>query len=103
MNESESSALRSWLAGIASDVLDTQAAASADADTPSDPVDVRTLEWKASLPHLGNLPPAQREILALRLRDGMDYPDIASRLGLPLGTVHSRIARARRSLAKNTS
>ncbi|HCE02516.1 MAG TPA: hypothetical protein DEQ98_04690 [Acidobacteria bacterium] len=103
MNESEGIALRSWLADIASDVLDTQTAASADADTPSGPVDARTAEWQASLPHLEDLPPAQREVLALRLRDGMDYPDIAVRLGLPLGTVHSRIARARGSLGKNTS
>ena len=39
MNESESSALRSWLADIASDVLDKQAAGNV---TPSGPVDVRT-------------------------------------------------------------
>ncbi len=103
MNESENSALRSWLADIASAVLETQTTGSADAGIPSGPPNVRTAEWQASLPHLADLSPEQREILALRLRDGMDYPDIAARLNLPLGTVHSRIARARRSLAKNTS
>ena len=103
MSESESSALRSWLADIASDVLETQTTGSADAGTPSGLPDVRTAEWHASLPHLADLSRGQREILALRLRDGMDYPDIADRLNLPLGTVHSRIARARRSLAKSKS
>ena len=37
MNESENSALRSWLADIASDVLETQTTGSADAGIPSGP------------------------------------------------------------------
>ncbi|MDX2307337.1 MAG: RNA polymerase sigma factor [Hyphomicrobium sp.] len=45
------------------------------------------------------LPEEQREILALVTVDGMSYQEAASSLGIPIGTVMSRLARARRKLA----
>ena len=37
----------------------------------------------------------QRQVVELRFREGMRYSDIADRLGIPVGTVRSRLARAR--------
>lgn len=48
---------------------------------------------------LRNLPPSEREALILKEVAGMTYREIAGLAGLPLGTVQSRIHRARRRLA----
>ena len=44
---------------------------------------------------IDNLSEAHREILDLRLREGLSYGDLSDRLGINIGTVKSRIARAR--------
>ncbi len=44
------------------------------------------------------LPPDQRVVLVLSDVEGMDYEQIARTLGVPLGTVKSRLARARARL-----
>lgn len=41
-----------------------------------------------------------REVLVLREFAGYDYEEIAARLDIPIGTVRSRLARARRDLAE---
>jgi RNA polymerase sigma-70 factor (ECF subfamily) len=46
-----------------------------------------------------SLPPNYREIVALCDLEGMDYSQAASHLGCPLGTVRSRLHRARAILA----
>lgn len=44
------------------------------------------------------LPDDQRDVMALVVMDGMSYQDAAETLGIPQGTVMSRLARARRKL-----
>jgi RNA polymerase sigma-70 factor (ECF subfamily) len=47
---------------------------------------------------LAELPPARREILTLRFVDGLALDEIAVMLGIPLGTVKSRLHLAIRAL-----
>ncbi len=49
---------------------------------------------------LAALPEDQREVLVLREVEDMDYREIASVTGLPIGTVMSRLARARAALRR---
>lgn len=49
-----------------------------------------------------NLPMDQREVLLLVCVEGLSYRDCADTLGLPMGTVMSRLARARINLAQAT-
>lgn len=46
------------------------------------------------------LPEEQREVLALVAVDGLSYQDAADILEVPIGTIMSRLARARRKLAR---
>jgi RNA polymerase sigma-70 factor (ECF subfamily) len=48
---------------------------------------------------LATLPPDYRAAVALRDLAGLDYAEIATVLGIPIGTVRSRIARGRATLA----
>ena len=47
---------------------------------------------------LERLPPEYREVIVLRELEGLSYKDIAGIAGIPLGTVMSRLARARERL-----
>lgn len=47
---------------------------------------------------LGRLPPEQREVLLLVALEEMRYEDVAIALGIPVGTVMSRLARGRERL-----
>jgi RNA polymerase sigma-70 factor (ECF subfamily) len=47
---------------------------------------------------LGSLPDAQRQTLEVAFFEGLTYPEIAAREGVPLGTIKSRAARAIASL-----
>jgi RNA polymerase sigma-70 factor (ECF subfamily) len=49
---------------------------------------------------LAGLSHDHREALRLREIEGLDYEEIAARLGVPVGTVRSRLARARDQLAR---
>lgn len=49
---------------------------------------------------LATLPDAQRSTLEFAFYDGLSYPEIAAREGVPLGTVKSRSVRAMASLRK---
>jgi RNA polymerase sigma-70 factor (ECF subfamily) len=47
---------------------------------------------------LAELPPSYREVLILREMEDMSYREIADIVGVPIGTVMSRLARGRQSL-----
>ncbi len=74
-----------------------QAALTADSVTYSD---FGSVEATVDLSHvLGRLPVEFRAPVVLRDVCGLDYAEIAEILGIPGGTVRSRIARARSALA----
>jgi RNA polymerase sigma-70 factor (ECF subfamily) len=47
---------------------------------------------------LQKLPPAFREVLVMKEMDDLSYKEIAQIVGIPIGTVMSRLARARKQL-----
>lgn len=65
-----------------------------------EPTVMRRFERDAILDALQRLSPDQAVPLRLFAGDGMGYTEIASVLGIPLGTVMSRIYRGRRTLIK---
>ena len=52
---------------------------------------------------MASLPAEQRELMALVVIDGQSYKDAADILEIPIGTVMSRIARARRAIAQHVN
>jgi RNA polymerase sigma-70 factor (ECF subfamily) len=56
--------------------------------------EVAVLVWRA----LDQLPFDQRAVIVLREIDGLSYEEIAASLGVVVGTVKSRLARARENL-----
>jgi RNA polymerase sigma factor (sigma-70 family) len=52
---------------------------------------------------LDDLPPEFREAIVLRELEGMSYKEIAGLCGIPVGTVMSRLARARQRLERYLS
>ena len=68
------------------------------ADPGSDPEAVdRRLEVERAF---GRLSEEHRAILAMRVDGDLSYASIAEALGIPIGTVMSRLARARESLVE---
>lgn len=99
--------MRAWLFGIMHNLHVDQVRKPSlpteelDEDTPlpashhsvSDGLEMRDLDTA-----LRSLPPEQREILLLIALEEMSYEEVAATLGLPLGTVMSRLSRARQKL-----
>ncbi|MFE0665819.1 RNA polymerase sigma factor, partial [Streptomyces sp. NPDC058875] len=54
----------------------------------------------ATLAQLGALRGPEREVLLLCLCEGLEYAEAARALGIPVGTVRSRLSRARTKLRK---
>jgi RNA polymerase sigma-70 factor (ECF subfamily) len=59
--------------------------------------------WRHVAEALADLSPIDRDILALAGWPRLTYEEIAEALGLPIGTVKSRLSRARRHLARRLS
>lgn len=105
--------LDSWMFQIIRTVRVDRVRYSVRRPTTSDPdiaetaaFDARTLEQLEARMDLdiirdevAKLPEEQRAVLALVTIDGMSYQDAADTLGVPIGTIMSRLARARRKLA----
>ena len=115
--DEEGGSLRPWLLGIATNVTrNTRRAARRHAAAlsrlPRDEVEgdfadevAARLDDRAELAlvrtALATLRRAEREVLALCVWSGLDYRAAAEALGVPVGTVRSRLSRARAKLAKH--
>ncbi|MFE0509864.1 RNA polymerase sigma factor [Streptomyces sp. NPDC058964] len=113
--EPEGGSLRPWLLGIATNTARNHyrsnrryraaanVAAAAElsvpdhADEVADRVDDRR-RLAAALTALAVLRRPEREVIALCLGEGLDYEAAAEALGIPVGTVASRLSRARKKL-----
>jgi RNA polymerase sigma-70 factor, ECF subfamily len=117
-------AFRTWLIGIALNVCRNRIASAAERNrkvtssiTQEDPEngEARDLDLRDSAPDpesaamghelrsaldraLGSLAPEHREILVLREIQDMEYEELAQVLSCPVGTVKSRLCRARQAL-----
>jgi RNA polymerase sigma-70 factor (ECF subfamily) len=79
------------------DVLDTLPVAADPGGSPLQALQAGELQRRLA-DCLGRMPPAFRTILALRDVEDAAYEGIAATLGIALGTVRSRLARARLAL-----
>lgn len=112
------STFRTWLHGVAVNVIRTHRARESrlrrlffspgrDSDVQDDPLEQAAVDnqLEASLMMrqgidraLAQLPDELRESVVLRDVQGLEYQEIADVLGVPLGTVESRIFRGRQRL-----
>jgi RNA polymerase sigma-70 factor, ECF subfamily len=112
------STFRTWLFGIVMNVVRTHRgkrsrlrrlfwSPSAAADVQVDPLDRASIDDGIEAPlamrevidrALSTLPEDMREAVVLRDVQGLEYREISEALGVPLGTVESRIFRARQRL-----
>jgi len=112
--ELDSGLVRAWLFGIARNVARNHrrserrhdaalARLPAEFRTPSfaDDADARLdaeREMQTILTAVERLPRRERDVLSLCVWSGLSYDDAAVALGVPIGTVRSRLARARQRL-----
>jgi RNA polymerase sigma-70 factor (ECF subfamily) len=78
---------------LARDIIAHEPAAETSHDTPESLVSDASERDKVRRA-LAGLPDAQRQTLEIAFFEGLSYPEIAEREGVPLGTIKSRAARA---------
>ena len=66
-------------------------------EDPRDAMDA-AVDLKRIMSAMGRLPDEQREVVALILVEGFGYREVSEMLGLPIGTVSSRLVRGRTAL-----
>ena len=106
------SSVRAWILGVARrqahNRLRRRDPPTVEYDDAPEPVDESTDvegEVLASAGHdtilaaIGRLPETHRDVVVLALVEELPYADIAEVVGVPVGTVKSRMAKARRVLA----
>lgn len=113
------SELSTWLYGIAMNLVrnylsraphrrfafeDEEVLADTRSDSP-DPSEqlAQTQMIRALQKELDELPPEMRDVLLLVALDELSYEDAAVMLSIPVGTVRSRVSRARSTLRKRLS
>jgi len=103
----EGSDLRAWLFSIMHNlrvdqlrrgVLTTHSLDDDASEVPTRPTQSDRLEVMDLESALRQLPDDQREVLLLVALEEMSYADIAAALGIPIGTVMSRLSRGRERL-----
>lgn len=99
--------MRAWLFGIMHNLrvdqlrrpgLPTHSIDEGDFDLPTRPTQADKLEVRDIESALSCLPDEQREVLLLVALEEMPYAEIALTLGVPVGTVMSRLSRGRERL-----
>jgi RNA polymerase sigma factor (sigma-70 family) len=116
--EADGGSLRPWLLGIATNVSRSHyrsnrryraaVGAAAGAGVPEVADHAEEIAGRvddrrriaATLTALASLRRPEREVLVLCLWEGLEYADAARALGIPVGTVRSRLSRARGRLRK---
>lgn len=73
---------------------------NAAVETSQEPGQPALLEAKAVLAALARLPESQRQAITLVAIDGMRYDEASAILGIPTGTLMSRLARGREALRR---
>jgi RNA polymerase sigma factor (sigma-70 family) len=110
---------RTWLFAIATNLVRThlrreQRSLDVFARTGVDPLEIDPMraaearvaaegEWPRVADALRRLTPVDREVLLLHCFAELDYADIGRTLGLPVGTVGSKMNRIRRKLRRRLS
>src|SRR5215469_9141296 len=117
--ERDRDSARPWLYGIAANVvakhyrsearrLRAMARVSAERAADDDPAERAVAaadagaRWTRIVDAIGTLPAAERQVLLLFAWEELSYDDIALALGIPVGTVRSRLSRGRARLAELT-
>jgi len=93
--------LRVWLFGLMHEIYVRAAApeqASALAEALAPRAEGEGLPQRAFEQAMATLPPQQREIFLLVTLEDMSYEQVAKTLNIPVGTVMSRLSRAREKL-----
>jgi RNA polymerase sigma-70 factor (ECF subfamily) len=110
------SSVRGWLYGVArrqahnrlrrASVVEVDLAEAAEVADATPGVEDRVLagaEQQALAAAVTELPEHLREVLVLVLAEDLSYPEVSAALGIPVGTVKSRMSHARRQLSARLS